>query len=86
MSENQKNNYPLEFKVLSAQLAVDSEQPVAQNARDLGINRNTLHDWIDKYSNSNDCVNKSRVPKFPKPIFLINLSFKPLKKHVVNLC
>jgi transposase len=42
MSNNQKNNYPLEFKVSSAQLAVDSEQSIAQTARDLGINHNTL--------------------------------------------
>ena len=38
MSTKQKNNYPLEFKVSSAQLAIDSEQSVAQTARDLGIN------------------------------------------------
>ncbi len=53
MSSNQKNNYPLEFKVSSAQLAVDSEQSIAKTARDLGINHNTLHGWIDKYSDSN---------------------------------
>ena len=38
MSNKQKNNYPLEFKVSSGQLAVDSDQPVAQTARDLGVN------------------------------------------------
>lgn len=53
MSNNQ-NNYLLEFKVLSVKLAFDSNQPIAQNARDLGINHNTLHGWIDKYSDSNE--------------------------------
>ena len=43
MSTKQKNNYPLEFKISSAQLAVDSNQSIAQIARDLGINHNTLH-------------------------------------------
>jgi transposase len=54
MSTKQKNNYPLEFKVSSAQLAIDSEQSIAKTARDLGINHNTLHGWIDKYSDSRD--------------------------------
>jgi transposase-like protein len=34
MSKSQKNNYPLEFKTSTVKLAVDSEQPVAQTARD----------------------------------------------------
>ena len=59
MSNNQKNNYPLEFKISSAQLAVDSNQPVAQIARDLGINHNTLHGWINKYSDSNQINQKN---------------------------
>lgn len=50
MSKNQKNNYSLEFKISSAQLAVESDQPIAQTARDLGVNHNTLHGWIEKYS------------------------------------
>jgi transposase len=53
MSTKQKNNYPLEFKVSSVQLAINSDQSVAQTARDLGVNHNTLHGWIDKYSDSN---------------------------------
>ncbi len=59
MSTKQKNNYPLEFKVSSAQLAVDSEQSIAKTARDLGINHNTLHGWIDKYSDSNQINQKN---------------------------
>jgi transposase len=50
MSKDQKNNYPLEFKISSAQLAVESGKSVAQTARDLVINHNTLHGWIEKYS------------------------------------
>jgi transposase len=52
MSNINRNNYPLEFKVSSAQFATDSDQPIAQTARDLGINHNTLHNWIAKYSDS----------------------------------
>ena len=59
MSNINRNNYPLEFKVSSAQLAVDSDQTVAQTARDLGINHNTLHNWIAKYSDSNQINQKN---------------------------
>lgn len=59
MSKNQKNNYPLEFKISSTQLAVDSNQPIAQTARDLGVNHNTLHGWIGKYSDSNQIDQKN---------------------------
>jgi hypothetical protein len=30
-------------------LAVESDQPIAQTARDLGVNENTLHTWIGEY-------------------------------------
>jgi transposase len=53
MSNKNRQNYPLEFKVLSVKLALDSDQSTAQTARDLGINPNSLYSWIDKYSNSN---------------------------------
>jgi len=31
-------------------LAIGSDQPIAQTERDLGINPNTLHTWINKYN------------------------------------
>ena len=43
------NNYDLEFKKSSAKLAATSEQSIAQTARDLGINVNTLHGWVGQY-------------------------------------
>ena len=41
--------YNEEFKKSSAKLAVSSEQSIAQTARDLGVNVNTLHGWVGKY-------------------------------------
>ena len=41
--------YSLEFKQSSAQHAIESEQSIAQSAKNLGINQNTLHGWIRKY-------------------------------------
>ena len=49
MRERRVKNYPLEFKQSSAKLAVTSEQPISQTAKDLGVNVNTLHSWVKTY-------------------------------------
>jgi transposase len=49
MKQPTMRKYPAEFKERAVKLAVESEQPIAQTARDLGINENTLHTWIGKY-------------------------------------
>jgi len=50
MSQEKPNIYPAEFRESSVKLAIESDQPIAQTARDLGVNPNTLHGWIRKYS------------------------------------
>ena len=49
MSQSTVKKYPAEFKERAVKLAVETEQPIAQTARDLGVNENTLHTWIGKY-------------------------------------
>lgn len=49
MSQKKSNSYTAEFKESAVKLAVESDQPVTQTARELGINVNTLHTWISKY-------------------------------------
>jgi transposase len=49
MSQATVKKYPAEFKERAVKLAVETEQPIAQTARDLGVNENTLHTWIGKY-------------------------------------
>jgi transposase len=49
MSKAPMKKYPAEFKERAVKLAVETEQPIAQTARDLGVNENTLHTWIGKY-------------------------------------
>ena len=49
MSKPAMNGYPAEFKERAVKRAVESEQSIAQTARDLGVNENTLHTWIGKY-------------------------------------
>ena len=49
MSKPATKSYPAEFKERAVKLAVESDQPIAQTARDLGVTENTLHTWIGKY-------------------------------------
>lgn len=49
MSQPTMKKYPAELKERAVKLAVESEQPLAQTARDLGGNENTLHTWIGTY-------------------------------------
>jgi transposase len=49
MNQPPPKKYPAAFKERAVKLAVESEQPIAQTARDLGVNDNTLHTWIGKY-------------------------------------
>ena len=49
MSKPVMKSYPPEFKERAVKFAVESAQSIAQTARDLGVNENTLHTWIGKY-------------------------------------
>lgn len=43
--------YSAEFRESSVKLAIGSDKPIIQTAKDLGVNPNTLlHTWINKYS------------------------------------
>jgi len=52
MSKEKPNLYPSEFKESSVKLELESDQPMAQTARDLGVNPNTLYGWVSQYSES----------------------------------
>ena len=42
--------YPAEFKESAVKLAIESNRPMAQIAKKLGITRTTLYTSVDKYS------------------------------------
>ncbi len=50
MSQEKPNTYTAEFRALAVKLANESDKPIVQVAKDLGINVNTLYTWIGKYS------------------------------------
>ena len=61
MSETKKNGYPEEFRISSVKLAREANQSTAQTAKELGINVNTLHTWITKYSKSKEEVLSMKI-------------------------
>ena len=50
MSKRQTSTYSSEFKESAVKLALESDQSIAATARELGVNNNTLHTWVSKYS------------------------------------
>jgi transposase len=50
MNQDKQEGYSAEFRASAVKLANESGQPIAQIAKDLGINANTLPTWISKYS------------------------------------
>lgn len=42
--------YTPEFRESAVKLAIESDQSVSQTAKELGVNKNTLHTWISKYT------------------------------------
>ena len=49
MSEKKAKTYTAEFKESAVKLAVESDKPATETARELGVNVNSLHTWIAKY-------------------------------------
>ena len=43
MAKTKSKVYPVEFKESAVKLAIESKQPVAQTAKELGIMRTTLY-------------------------------------------
>ena len=71
------NNYTSEFKESAVKLATESDQPIAQTARDLGLNCNTLHTWISKYSKPKTAVERTDEPIYDE--------IKRLKKELARV-
>ncbi len=47
MNQEKPKVYIAEFRESSVKLATESDKPVARTARDIGVNENTLHTWIN---------------------------------------
>lgn len=89
MSARKNKVYPSEFKESSVKLALESKNPIAQTARELGINPNTLYTWIkdrtDSVSNDQGSSrmlipNYDELKKLKKELAAVKLERDLLKK------
>jgi len=62
MSSRKYKQYPAEFKESSAKLALESDQPMSQTARELGVDPKSLYSWVKAYSDNNDNLRPIKEP------------------------
>ncbi len=79
MNQEKPKVYTAEFRELSVKLAIESDKPVAQTARDIVVNENTLHTWINKYSRPVDNIRAVHTDAH------LYEELKRLKKEVAQL-
>jgi transposase len=79
MNPEKPNIYTAEFRASAVKLANESDKPITQVAKDLGINVNTLHTWISKYSRPTDHDKTVRTDQH------LYDELKRLKKEVARL-
>ena len=79
MSKEKPNTYTAEFRASAVKLANESDKPISQVAQDLGVNVNTLHTWIGKYSLPKD---SNKVVRTDEHLYD---ELKRLKKEVARL-
>ena len=79
MSREKPNTYTAEFRESAVKLANESDQSVAQMAKELGINVNTLHTWIAKYSKAKTTDKPERTDEH------LYDELKRLRKEVTRL-
>lgn len=77
MSAKKLNTYPSEFKESAVKLAIESDHPIAQTAKELGINVNPLHTWISKYSKPKEAMMRMSTHQFDE--------IKQLKKDLARV-
>ena len=89
MSDQKKKIYPNEFKESSVKLALESKTSIAQTARDLGINVNTLYTWIkertDEIGSANNSIkvmtpNYDEIKRLKKELAVVKEERDLLKK------
>jgi transposase len=79
MNQEKPKVYTAEFRESAVKLANESDKPIAHTARDIGVNENTLHTWISKYSRP---VNNGGAVRTDTHLYE---ELKRLKKEVAQL-
>lgn len=82
MSHEKNKTYTAEFKESAVKMANESELPVAQTAKNLGVNANTLYGWIEKYSRPTANDKNDKAVRTDEHLYE---ELKRLKKEVTRL-
>ena len=59
ISKEKNKTYTAEFKQSAVKLINESDLPMAETARNLGVNENTLYGWISQYSQPTEVKKKT---------------------------
>ena len=62
MSSRKNKHYPAEFRESSAKLALETDQPMSQTARELGVTPKSLYSWVNAYSGNNGKTQSLKDP------------------------
>jgi transposase len=79
MEKTKNKTYSAEFKEAAVKQANESDLPVSETAKNLGVNVNTLFTWIQKYSQP---VKTEKSKRTDEPLYE---EVKRLKKEVARL-
>jgi len=85
MSKKTNKRYTKEFKIDAVKLTLSSDKSTAEIARDLGINSNSLYNWITKYrgqvlENSNNMTPEQELAALKKENAQLKQEREILKK------
>ena len=61
--DTERRSFEPEFRAGAVRIVQETGRPVAQVARDLGINQYTLHNWVKK-----DRIARGDAPGRPEPV------------------
>jgi len=65
--KKQARNYSREFVTRAVDLAAQSDRPIAETARDLGIQYGTLYDWMRKAGKTQKKLDAAAATPAPAP-------------------
>ena len=79
---NRGKRYSLEFKEDAIRLALSNGRAVPSVAADLGINPQTLYRWIQKYNDTKNNTEKSRIAELETKLKAANRRVADLEETV----
>lgn len=74
-------NYTLEFKQSTANLAVSSDKPISQTAKEFGIAASTLSEWVKRYATTDEKHTNQNISPEAKELIALRKELKNIKEE-----